>query len=185
MILRDLVDEMLTWVQSRHFGKYRGIVVDNDDPAKLGRLNVQVPAVLGDIEVWAMPCVPYAGDGVGMYFIPEAGTGVWVEFEAGDPGYPIWAGCFWGDGQVPGDSVPGVKVLKTAAAELRIDDDGSEMKLEQTDGAVVTLTTDLVAEGGQATLKLEGSQASLEASPAKVELSGGAVSLNNGALEAR
>ncbi len=185
MIQRDLVDELLTWVQSHHFGKYRGVVVDNDDPAQLGRLKVQVPAVLDEIEVWAMPCVPYAGDGVGMYFIPEAGTGVWVEFEAGDPSHPIWSGCFWGDGQVPGDAVPAVKILRTGAAELRIDDDGAEVKLEQIDGALVTLTTDLVAEGGQATLKLEGSEASLEASPAKVALSGGAVSLNDGALEVR
>jgi len=148
-------------------------------------VKVQVPAVLGDVEVWAMPCVPYAGDGVGMYFIPDAGTGVWVEFECGDPGHPIWTGCFWGDGQVPGDASPAVKILQTTAAVLRVDDGAGELKLEQTDGAVLTLTTDLVAEGGQATLKLEGSQASIEAGSAKVALSGGAVSLNDGALEAR
>jgi uncharacterized protein involved in type VI secretion and phage assembly len=24
------------------------------------------------------------------------GSGVWIEFEQGDPDYPIWVGCFWG-----------------------------------------------------------------------------------------
>src|SRR5262249_9657609 len=24
------------------------------------------------------------------------GTGVWVEFEQGDPDYPIWSGCWYG-----------------------------------------------------------------------------------------
>ena len=28
--------------------------------------------------------------------IPPIGAGVWVEFEQGDPDYPIWVGCFWG-----------------------------------------------------------------------------------------
>ena len=185
MIQRDLTDELLSWTQSHYFGKYRGIATDNQDPAQLGRVKVQVPAVLGEVEVWAMPCVPYAGDGVGIYFIPEAGTGVWVEFEGGELNSPIWSGCFWGDGQVPGRCGPAVKVLRTAAGELRIDDEGSEVKLEQLDGALMTLTSDLVAEGGQATLKLEVSSASIESGSAKVELSGGAVSLNNNALEVR
>jgi hypothetical protein len=28
--------------------------------------------------------------------IPPIGAGVWVEFEQGDPDYPIWVGCRWG-----------------------------------------------------------------------------------------
>ena len=28
--------------------------------------------------------------------VPQIGAGVWVEFEQGDPDYPIWTGCFWG-----------------------------------------------------------------------------------------
>ena len=26
----------------------------------------------------------------------QIGAGVWVEFEQGDPDYPIWVGCYWG-----------------------------------------------------------------------------------------
>ena len=49
-----------------------------------------------------MPCVPYAGDAGRLYMLPEPGTGVWVEFEAGDPSYPIWSGCFWADERAAG-----------------------------------------------------------------------------------
>ena len=45
-----------------------------------------------------MPCVPVAGIQTGMFTVPPIGSGVWVEFEQGDPDYPIWTGCFWGIG---------------------------------------------------------------------------------------
>jgi uncharacterized protein involved in type VI secretion and phage assembly len=51
---------------------------------------------------WAMPCVPIAGIQNGMFALPIIGSGVWVEFEQGNPDYPIWVGCFWGSGaEVP------------------------------------------------------------------------------------
>jgi uncharacterized protein involved in type VI secretion and phage assembly len=31
-----------------------------------------------------------------MFALPMIGSGVWVEFEQGDPSQPIWTGCFWG-----------------------------------------------------------------------------------------
>ena len=66
-------------------------------PMQLGRLLVQVPDVAGLIPTtWAMPCVPLAGMQNGMFALPIIGSGVWVEFEQGDPDYPIWVGCFWG-----------------------------------------------------------------------------------------
>src|SRR2546427_1710363 len=89
---------LLEYLRTHYFGKYRGTVSDNDDPTARGRIKLKVPAILGDLEVWAMPCVPYAGDQVGFYSLPPAGAAVWVEFEGGDPSYAIWAGCFWADG---------------------------------------------------------------------------------------
>lgn len=82
------------------FGKYRGQVANNRDPMNLGRIQVQAPTVLGaGRSSWAMPCVPYAGPQVGFYAMPPIGASVWVEFEGGDPDYPIWSGCFWETGQ--------------------------------------------------------------------------------------
>ena len=33
---------------------------------------------------------------MGMVALPMIGAGVWVEFEQGNPDYPIWVGCYWG-----------------------------------------------------------------------------------------
>jgi hypothetical protein len=84
------------------FGKYRGQVAANKDPLHLGRIQVKVPAVFGTGQSsWAMPCTPYAGKDLGWFAIPPVNSNVWVEFEGGDPDYPIWTGCFWGEDQLP------------------------------------------------------------------------------------
>ncbi len=84
------------------FGKYRGKVAATKDPLNLGRIQVQVPAIFGEEKTsWALPCTPYAGKQVGFFAIPPIGANVWVEFEGGDPDYPIWVGCFWGEDELP------------------------------------------------------------------------------------
>ena len=81
----------------RFYGKYRGLVIENIDPEQIGRIMVQVPDVLGETpSSWAMPCVPAAGIQSGCFIVPPIGSQVWVEFEQGDPDYPIWTGGFWG-----------------------------------------------------------------------------------------
>ena len=82
---------------TKYWGKYRGMVINNVDPMQMGRLMVQVPDVTSLIPgTWAMPCVPVAGIQNGMVALPMIGSGVWVEYEQGDPDFPIWVGCFWG-----------------------------------------------------------------------------------------
>lgn len=82
---------------TKYWGKYRGMVLNNVDPMQMGRLMVQVPDVTSLIPgTWAMPCVPVAGIQNGMVALPMIGSGVWIEYEQGDPDFPIWVGCFWG-----------------------------------------------------------------------------------------
>jgi hypothetical protein len=82
---------------TKYYGKYRGLVIENIDPEQIGRIMVQVPDVLGEIpSSWAMPCVPAAGIQSGCFIVPPIGSQVWIEFEQGDPDYPIWTGGFWG-----------------------------------------------------------------------------------------
>jgi len=81
---------------NNYYGKYRGIVMENIDPMQMGRLMVQIPDVSNVIpSTWAMPCVPFAGIQSGFFAVPEIGSGVWIEFEQGNPDYPIWVGCYW------------------------------------------------------------------------------------------
>ncbi|MBM4039236.1 MAG: baseplate assembly protein V [Planctomycetes bacterium] len=83
----------------RWFGKYRAFVRDNNDPERLGRCRLEIPAVLGKGKDhwsdWASPCFPYGGNqDIGMFLVPEEGASVWAEFEGGDVQYPIWVGVW-------------------------------------------------------------------------------------------
>jgi len=122
------------------WGKYRGTVVDNEDPLALGRLQVAVPAVLGEVmSAWAMPCVPYAGPQVGFYMMPPIGAGVWVEFEGGDLDYPVWAGCYWREGERPAEAeLPTMRMIRTSSGTLLFNDlpGGGGFTLTVTDPAV-------------------------------------------------
>lgn len=81
----------------KFYGKFRGVVLDNVDPMQMGRILAIVPDVSSLLPTsWAMPCVPGGGLQAGMLVVPSIGAGVWIEFEQGDPDYPIWAGCYWG-----------------------------------------------------------------------------------------
>ena len=154
-------------------GKFRGKVTDNRDPLMLGRLRVKVPDVYGEEESgWALPASPYVGNGVGLFLIPPTDASVWVEFEHGDPDYPIWAGGFWATGEVPAS--PGV----------------AEMKVLKTDTATITLN-DLPGAGGvtietQAGMKIKIDATGIEINDglgASVKLQGPRVTINDGALE--
>jgi uncharacterized protein involved in type VI secretion and phage assembly len=69
-------------------GVYAGTVLDNLDPNQSGRLQVQVPQVSGAESAWAVPAAS-----LGTVSDPPAvGTGVWVQFEGGDPAHPEWTG---------------------------------------------------------------------------------------------
>jgi uncharacterized protein involved in type VI secretion and phage assembly len=155
------------------YGKYRGVVTDNQDPNGLGRVRVKVQDVLGQKESgWAMPSVPYAGDGIGLYLIPPVSAFVWIEFEHGDPEYPIWTGCFWlsKDSVPEGASGPNIKMLKTDVGTITLDDSPGSggITIETTDGMKITMNS----EG----IKITNGEAS-------VELSGIKVSINDDALE--
>jgi uncharacterized protein involved in type VI secretion and phage assembly len=183
MYSNDLSHDLLTWIKGHFFGKYRGTVSDNKDTTNRGRLKVSVPAVLGKVESWAMPCVPYAGKGVGFYSLPEAGTGVWVEFEAGDPSCPIWTGCFWADNELPDSGGADVKIWKTGKVTLRIDDSADELKIETTSQSTVTLSDDIQSESGGAKHTVGSSGVVSELGVGKVEVTAASVSVNNGAME--
>jgi hypothetical protein len=147
------------------FGKYAGVVTDREDPKKIGRLRALVPEVFGKDEPcgWALPCAPWGGGkNRGFFAVPEKGDTVWIEFEAGDPMRPIWAGTFWGapdsgggqddlspeaGAETPegpdGPPKPGHHVLRTKAGHLiSLDDEGGVIVIAEASGAEVRITGD-------------------------------------------
>lgn len=101
--------------KKRYPYKYRGRVIMNIDPMKMGRVLVHVPDVMPS-SGWAMPCMPMGGIQAGMFCVPPIGSCCWIEFEQGDPDYPILVGAFWANaGEVPALSQatpPGLSVLQ-------------------------------------------------------------------------
>jgi hypothetical protein len=180
MNLEQLVADLTDKVEHRFYGKYRGVVVDNQDPSKLGRLRLIVPSVLGKDVVtgWATPCAPYGGaPNLGFLFIPDKNAGVWTEFEEGDLEFPIWSGSFWcrpdatSEAPRPNDGVDGSeegsiqsppisKIIKTASGHtLQFEDaSGSEMVLirEGRQGHFMTMDGDgiTVSDASANTIRL-------------------------------
>ena len=157
----------------RYYGKYRGLVIANIDPQQIGRILVQVPDVFGEVPAsWAMPCVPAAGIQSGCFIVPPIGSKVWVEFEQGDPDYPIWTGGFWGIvGKVPAFAIappaipPGQNiVLQTTGQNMLLLSDAPPSPvsggiiLKSATGAmiVVNATGIYISNGQGATLTLIG-----------------------------
>jgi uncharacterized protein involved in type VI secretion and phage assembly len=163
----------------KFLGKYRATVLNNIDPMQIGRIQVIVPDVSNVIPTsWAMPCVPVAGLQMGMYTMPPIGAGVWVEFEQGDPDYPIWVGCFWGTAaEVPAlarmvpPAVPGITFQTTLQNGVTINDvpgpTGGIMLKSATGATIIVNDTGIYIQNGKG---------------ASIVMVGPAVTINNGAL---
>ena len=164
---------------SKFYGKYRGTVTENMDPMQLGRIQAMVPDVSGLLpSSWAMPCVPVAGKLSGVYVVPQIGAGVWIEFEQGDPDYPIWTGGFWGVvAEVPalallGDPASPSIVLQTVLQNTVVISDVAGptggIMLKSTTGAMIVVNDiGITISNGQG---------------ATIVLTGPTVTINNGAL---
>lgn len=163
-----------------YLGKYRGTVLNNVDPMQIGRLMVQVPDVSNVLpSTWAMPCLPFAGIQSGLYAVPAIGSGVWIEFEQGNPDYPIWVGGFWGSAaEVPALALAGPPALQQVVVQttlqntLMISDvpgPTGGILLKSATGAMISITdTGITISNGQG---------------ASIAMVGPSVSVNAGALE--
>ena len=163
----------------KYYGKYRGTVITNVDPMQMGRLQIIVPDVSNLIPTtWAMPCFPLAGKQMGAYYIPQIGSGVWVEFEQGDPDYPVWVGCYYGSvAEVPalalaGNPVsPNIALQTTLQNSLIISDlpgpTGGIMLKSATGATIIVNDTGIYIQNGKG---------------ASLVMVGPSVTINNGAL---
>jgi len=152
-----------------YYGKYRGKVAANNDPLQMGRLQALVPAIADLALNWALPCTPYAGKKVGLYTVPPVGANVWIEFEGGDPNYPIWSGCFWeSSADMPTDLEPidpQLKVLQTDKMVLILDDKLIKLTIKvPTDAGTMTIVID---KGG---IVLTSDMVTTTVAPDKIEL---------------
>jgi uncharacterized protein involved in type VI secretion and phage assembly len=154
----------------RYLGRYRGEVLDVEDPREIGRVKVKVPEILGDVDSgWALPAFAASGDGSGIYAVPPVGAGVWVEFEAGDLGRPVWVGGWHKEGGLPDGATPKKFVIQTPGGHtLTLDDDGSKLEIKESGGNTITMDSNGIE------LKVGGQ---------KIVVGSSSIKINDGALE--
>jgi len=169
---------LLREARGKHFGKYRGFVVDNADPDKKARVRAKVPSLFGDETLaWALPCLPFGGAAdQGFFTVPEIGAQLWVEFEGGDRNFPIWTGTFWqAQGDAPqdpdaADPQATTRLFKTPKGHMLAfedADDAERVHIAHSAGATIDIDpqgtialTD--ANGGVLTLDAENNKLVLE-----------------------
>lgn len=122
-----MLSEDLRRHAGKFYGKYDGTVIDIADEQMLGRIMVKVPSVFGpDMTVRARPCFS-----PGHFFVPPIDSHVWIEFEAGDPQYPLWVGIWYPQGTSPPEAQvdpPQHRVIHTPSGHIVeiSDEDGAE-----------------------------------------------------------
>lgn len=129
---------------SEWYGKYRAIVTNNKDPEKMGRIKVRCPKVLGEYEsAWCTPCVPSAFNDGGLFYVPNNGEVVWVEFEEGNPSKPIWVGSWWIPNRTPLQNSNNVeeKVMFVSRNQhiIEVDDKNNTIIIKMKDGSRIKL----------------------------------------------
>ena len=163
-------------MSSRFFGVYRGKVESNLDPFKRGRVQVSVPEVFGDGRLlWAERCGGFAGNGVGGFAVPPVGTESWVQFERGDPDFPVLAGLSWKEGESPAPGIEQIKMLKTDTVTITVSDvPGNGGVTVEVEPPAVTMPIKFAMNSSGIELSVGGSS---------IKLDGVSVSVNEGALK--
>lgn len=163
-----------------------GVVTNNQDPEKMGRVKVKFPWLSdADESNWARVATPMAGKERGFYFLPEVDDEVLVAFEHGDARFPYVVGALWnGTDTPPADNADGknnVRVIKSRSGHvIRLTDEDGKEKIEiidkseknsiviDTSEKTLTITTDkdIVLSAAQGSIKLDAKEVEIKSSAA-------------------
>lgn len=161
--------------ERRLYGVYTGTVVDNSDPARLGRVRATLPWLPGDYTTgWARVATPMSGAGFGVFMLPEPGDEVLLAFEHGDPARPIVIAGLWGHDRRPpednADRKNNRRVIRSRSGHQIVLDDtaGDEKVVVSAQGGKASLT--LEAGTGDVVLSIGGQQLRLSGAAGTVTL---------------
>lgn len=137
MSLLDLIED--TKIKTKIYGSVIGIVTNNKDPEKLGRVKVKFPWLSNEDESnWARIVSPMAGKERGIFFLPEIDDEVLVLFEHGDINTPYVIGSLWNGKDLPpetnSDGKNNIRIIKSRSGhKIKIDDTDGNEKIEIVD----------------------------------------------------
>ena len=125
--------------ESKIYGVVAGIIINNKDPDKMGRVKVKIPRISGDEESnWARVVSFMGGKERGGFFLPEVDDEVLVAFEYGDINMPYIIGSLWnGIDKPPEENADGknnIRVIKSRSGHIiKLDDTENNEKIEIVD----------------------------------------------------
>jgi len=122
--------------QAKIYGIVTGIVTNNKDPEKMGRVKVKIPRFSDTVESnWARVATLMSGKDKGTFFLPDVNDEVLVGFELGDVNMPYVIGSLWnGKDTPPEDNANGennIRMIKSRSGHIiRLNDKSGSEKIE-------------------------------------------------------
>lgn len=118
---------------SRIYGVVVGIVTNNKDTEKLGRVKIKIPRLSGEDESnWARVISFMAGKERGAFFLPEIDDEVLVAFEYGDINMPYVIGSLWNGKDVPpennSDGKNNIRMIRSRSGHVITLDDSDGLE---------------------------------------------------------
>lgn len=166
------------------YGVTVGLVTNNQDPDKLGRVKVKLPWLSEEHEShWARVLTPMAGPQRGLYFLPEVDDEVLVAFEHGRVEFPYVLGALWNGKDKPPESNDDGKnnrrTLKSRSGHMILLDDteGDEsiVIVDKTgkNGIVISSKEDVMTIGCEGDIVIESKgKVSIKSSSGDVSIEG-------------
>jgi phage protein D/phage baseplate assembly protein gpV len=155
-----------------------GVVTKIDDPEKLGRVKVLLPA-FGDVETdWMEVLSAAGGKGKGLVMIPDVGDRVLAICAGGDPAQGVVLGGLFGPNGLPDDVFDGGDVrrftmLSPGGQLIRLDDSNRSLRLENSEGSFVEFLPDKVTLHAATDLEIEAPGRSIVVRGAKIDFQSG------------
>lgn len=166
----------------RIYGVVVGVVTNNQDPDKMGRVKVKFPW-LSDVDEswWARMAAPMAGKQRGAFFLPEVSDEVLVAFEHGDVRFPYVLGALWNGQDAPpltnDDGKNNIRMIKSRSGHVvkLNDEDGKEtieiIDKSQKNSIVIDTSKNTITVTTDKDITLSASQGKITLDAKQVEIS--------------
>lgn len=161
-----------------------GVVTNNNDPDKLGRVKLRLPLQETETETdWARIATLMGGNSMGSLFIPEVGDEVLVAFHLGEIRQPFVIGMLWNSKHkppAPADKNDERKIVSRSGHELVFNDKSGEesITVKTKKGHTIQLTDKddklkIADQSGNNVITIEGGSANeiaIKSSSTKITL---------------